>query len=230
MMSLIRLLIGLLLLPVCVAITWTATALATAAQPGGEWLIPPSGLALAGGYLLWLVVYFTLPRPVRTYILAHELTHALWGALMGAKIFKVSVKKDKGSVTLSKSNFIITLAPYFFPLYTVLLVMAYYLLAIFVDVARYHLLWLGLVGFTWGFHFSFTILSLMQHQSDIQAYGRVFSYTVIYGLNVLGICLWIVLVSEPRLDDFVSTFAWHAERVLGVCLAGGGHLIDRLRQ
>ena len=162
-------------MPLCVSISLTAVDLVTAAQTNGPAAVPASALALGGGYLLWLAVYFTLPKPYRTYVFAHELTHALWGALMGARIFKVSVTRHKGSVTLSKTNFLITLAPYFFPLYTVLAIVAYYALSIFYPLERYQLWWLGLVGFTWGFHFSFTVMSLMQRQSDIEAYGRLFS-------------------------------------------------------
>ncbi len=203
-MSVIRLLIGLLLLPVCLATSQIALAIAGSAQTESDAVVPPPALALIGGYVLWLVIYFTLPRPVRTYVLAHELTHALWGALMGAKVSKLSVSKTKGSVTLSKTNFLITLAPYFFPFYTVLIVLGYYIASIFYDMKAYDFWWLGLIGFTWGFHFTFTISSLMQKQTDIQAYGHLFSYTTIYILNVLGIALWVVLVSPPTLEDFVQ--------------------------
>ena len=206
-MRALRLIIGILLLPACVGATRLALALTAASHPVGEAPIPPAAMAIGGGYILWLAVYFTMPKPVRTYILAHELTHALWGTLMGAKIFGMSISRDRGSVTLSKTNFLITLAPYFFPLYTVLIVIGYYVLAIFYDLAPYHLWWLALVGFTWGFHFTFTVSSLLQHQSDIQAYGFVFSYAVIYLFNALGICLWIVLVSSPTIEVFMA-MAW----------------------
>ena len=222
MMGLLRFLVGLLLLPVCVAATQTLMALAAAVRPESTAFLPPSTLALGGGYVLWLVMYYTLPKPFRTYVLAHELTHALWGTMMGARVLRMSVSKSRGSVTLTKNNFLITLAPYFFPLYTVLLVVGYYVLGAFFDIARYNLVWLALVGFTWGFHFTFTIGSLMQHQSDIHLYGRVFSYAVIYLFNVAGVCLWVVLVSSPRMAEFwafagfylreMGHASWHATR------------------
>jgi hypothetical protein len=203
-MHILRLIIGILLLPACYATTRVVMDLSAASHPTGTAAIPPASIAMGGGYILWLVVYFTMPKPVRTYILAHELTHALWGAMMGAKIFKMSVRRDSGSVTLSKTNFLITLAPYFFPLYTVLIVIAYYVLGIFYDPSPYYLWWLALVGFTWGFHFTFTISSLLQHQTDIQAYGLVFSYATIYLFNALGICFWIILVSPPTIEDCIA--------------------------
>lgn len=213
-MGVLRFLIGLVLLPVCVAASQTLLALLAAIRPDSTALIPPSAMALGGGYLLWLLVFFTLPRPFRTYVLAHELTHAIWGSVMGARVVRMSVKKHGGSVTLTKNNFLITLAPYFFPLYTAITVAGYYLLGLFTDVERYHLLWLGLVGFTWGFHFTFTIGSLLQHQSDIQLYGRLFSYSVIYLANILGACLWVVMVSSPRWRDLAALGGFYLREAL----------------
>jgi hypothetical protein len=198
-----------MLLPVCAAATRTVIELVRDAQPASTAAVPASALALGGGFLLWLVIFLTLPRPVRTYVLAHELTHALWGALMGARVLQMRVSREKGSVTLSKTNFLITLAPYFFPLYTAIVIVGYYVTGIFADVERYHLVWLALVGFTWGFHFTFTITTLLQHQTDIQECGRVFSYAVIYLLNVLGIALWIVMVSAPTLEQMVESLGGH---------------------
>jgi hypothetical protein len=202
-MRIVRFFVGLLLLPVCVAVTQAVVSLVRLAQVASDVIIPPSAWALGGGFVLWLVVFFTLPRPVRTYVLAHELTHALWGSLMGEKVLGMSVSEQKGSVTLSGSNFLITLAPYFFPLYTILVIIGYYLLAIFYDVGDYYLCWLGLVGLTWGFHFTFTISSLCQHQTDIKECGHLFSYTVIYLFNIIGIGLWIVAVSDATLEQLI---------------------------
>ena len=189
----------------CAAATQAVTGLVRCcAQPSASGNISSAGWALVGGFLVWLFLYFTLPRPVRSYVLAHELTHALWGSMMGARVSDMKVSGQSGSVTLSKTNFVITLAPYFFPLYTVLAIALYYLLSVFIAVAPYHLYWLALVGFTWGFHFTFTISTLAQHQTDIRACGILFSYTVIALLNVLGIGLWVVMVSSATLEQFLG--------------------------
>jgi hypothetical protein len=207
--------VGLLLVPFCIAISQTLWELVTAIRPESDALFPAPAVALIAGLGLWLLLYTTLPRPVRSYILAHELTHALWGAMMGASIHSIKVSAERGAVTMSKNNFIITLAPYFFPLYTVLTVAAYYLLGMFFEVEKYHLFWLGAIGLTWGFHLTFTISALMQHQTDIHQHGRLFSYAVIYLCNVLGICLWVVTVSAVTLELLIGLMqertlvAWH---------------------
>ena len=205
MLKLLKFMIGLLLLPVCAVVSQVLWGLLqAAARTETAVFLPLPALALFAGFVLWLVMFMLFPRPVRSYILAHELTHALWGLLMGASIARISVKEDRGAVVLSRTNFLITLAPYFFPLYTVLLIGLYYLLMLFYPVERYHLLWLGLVGLTWGFHVTFTVSALLQRQSDIRDQGHLFAYTVIYLATVLGICLWVIMVSDATFAETVN--------------------------
>lgn len=190
-----RFLIGLALLPVCAAVARTLWALLMNLPGPSGTLLPVQALSLGAGLVLWVFLYFTMPRPMRTYVLAHELTHALWGMLFGARVLRMQVRADSGAVTLTKTNFLVALAPYFFPLYTMIVVVAYGVLTLFRDPGPYELYWLALVGFTWGFHLTFTVSSLMQQQSDIRDNGRLFSWAVIFLMNALGICLWVVLVS-----------------------------------
>ena len=223
LVRLLKILVGLLLLPVCVVLTQTAWQLLVAAHPSALTL-PPGALAGIGGFLLWIAIFFLMPRPVRSYVLAHELTHALWGMALGARVSRIRVGREAGSVELSKSNFLVALAPYFFPFYTVLTVAACGLAGLFVDMAPWRLWWLAAVGFTWGFHFTFTITALTQRQTDIKAHGRLFSYTVIYALNLLGIGIWIVVLAVPdwreaaaRLEgNSRALVAWAADRYRSV--------------
>ncbi len=201
-----KLLFGLLLLPFCVAVTRTLAALLQSIQPMSYSSLPLSTWGLFIGFFLWVFLFFCLPRPTRSYVLAHELTHALWGWVMGARIKRMRISKNSGSVTLTKSNFLVALAPYFFPLYTVLVILGYYILSIFFNLRTYEPFWLGLVGLTWGFHLTFTIDTLLTHQPDIRENGRLFSYALIYFMNLFGIALWIVTISSPTLEGFVDQF------------------------
>ncbi len=201
-------LIGLLLLPVCVSATAALGQLVmgTVTAPG-DW--PLSTRALFAGFLLWIVLYLCLPRPARAYVLAHELTHALWGWMFGAEIKGLKVTKKGGHVKLTKNNFLITLAPYFCPFYTLCVVLLYLVLTFFVDMTGYEPLWLGWIGLTWGFHLTFTLSALALHQPDIRMHGRLFSYSVIYLCNVLGIVLWVVTVSTPSWTEYGALIADH---------------------
>ncbi|MBL7115368.1 MAG: M50 family metallopeptidase [Kiritimatiellae bacterium] len=193
--SVLRIVIGLGLLPLCVIAIRSLLQLILLLQNTSDGTVPPDGWALISGFLLWIAVFLMLPRPARSYVLAHELTHALWASLCGERVMGIRVNQDSGSVLLSRSNFLITLAPYFFPLYTVLVIAAHCIITIFFDLGPYRLYILGLIAFTWGFHFTFTIHTLLQHQSDIRECGYLFSYTFIFFMNLVGIVLWVLLVS-----------------------------------
>jgi hypothetical protein len=135
-------------------------------------------------------------------VLGHELTHALWGLAFGAKVSNLKVRSTGGSVTLTKSNVWITLAPYFFPFWTMIVVLLALAVRGIIYLANPETpfpvpwLWMFAVGFTWCFHACFTIRSLMQTQSDVQEYGRVFSWTLILACNTAGILLWIVCTTD----------------------------------
>ena len=192
--KLLKFLIGLLLLPLCWASSRVIFALLQSLPAEtSDW----APWALPSGFAVSVLGFFLLPRPFRTYVLAHEMTHAVWGLLMGARVGKMKVGKTGGHVMLSKSNFIISLAPYFFPFYTGLVITLWYGLGCFWDVGRYELWWLAAVGLTWGFHVTFTVYMLSQHQPDIHENGRLFSYVIIYLANLFFVALWVIVISAP---------------------------------
>lgn len=200
----LKFLIGLLLLPaVWIVVVATAQLLASLRleELGGS---PELTWWLAGGFLFWLLLFFTMPRPMRTYVLGHELTHAFWALLMGARVSRLRVSARGGSVTVSKSNWIITLAPYFFPFYTMLVLLLTFILGGFIDLHPYQPLALALIGLTYAFHITFTLSILAIRQPDIQEHGRLFSYTVIILLNLLGLGCWVVAVATPTLQDYAT--------------------------
>ena len=192
MKKFLKLLIGLFLLPLCWAASRAVFALLTSTTPNAS-----AGWALPAGFLISVLGFFLLPQAFRTYVLGHELSHAIAGLLMGAKVGRMKVGREGGHVELSKSNFIIALAPYFFPFYTALAIALWVGLGFFWNVSAYEALWLALVGLTWGFHVTFTIYMLSQHQPDVQEHGRIFSYVVIYLANLFFVSLWMILIGGP---------------------------------
>lgn len=205
-MKFIRALIGLLLIPVCIALSQALFDSMRVLWPGSLSAVSPSAMALGIGIALWLAVYLGLPRPVRTYVLAHELTHALWGWLMGAKVHGIRFSKEGGVTRLSRTNAMISLAPYFFPLYTFIVITGFGIASFFADVRPYVLYWLMLVGFSWGFHVTFTFSALSRPQSDIEEFGRLFSCTVIYLFNIAGGAAWLIIGSRLTCAQFLSAF------------------------
>ncbi len=179
-----------------------------------------------GGFAAWLLLNAIFPRPVRTYVLGHELTHALWGMLMGARVSRLRVSNRGGSVNLSKSNVLITLAPYFFPFYSVLALVIFLLVEFFGDTGAYLPFWYGLFGLTWSFHLTFTVTMLATHQPDIQEHGRVFSYVFIYCINLATAAVLLhVLTAQPLRD--LANGAW--QQTHAVYLATWSGLMTAMR-
>ena len=175
--------------------------------PGpSEGLFSAEAVSLFAGLVAFPVAWHFVPDPVRLYVLGHELAHAVVGLLFGARVSNLKVGVKGGSVQLTKSNVWITLAPYFLPFWTMVVVAV----ASVVRGVMYFThpgvplpapwAWMFAVGFTWSFHACFTIRSLMQRQPDVEEYGRVFSWTFILACNIAGVLLWIVCTTgiAPR--------------------------------
>jgi hypothetical protein len=212
-MRAVKFLIGILLLPPCYVAARTLGDLMMTLRPNSLQEVSFEAWSLLGGFGFWLVFWFAMPKPVRAYVLGHELTHALWALLMGARVSRLKVSGRGGSVQLTKTNFLITLAPYFFPFYTVCVILGYGIVLLFVDLGLYQPFWLALIGLSWGFHATFTVTALLQRQTDIEANGHLFSYAIIFLFNVLGLCLWIVIVASPTGEQFETALRSHATAV-----------------
>lgn len=190
MANFLRSLLGLALLPACwgVSRSLVDAILVAAGSSSG---FPLEAVSLLSGIIAFAFCWALLSHPVRTYVLGHELTHALWGLFFGAVPSQLKVGQRGGSVRLTKTNFLITLAPYFFPFYTFVVVLVALVAYAFVRPLPYLPLWMFLIGFTWAFHVLFTLSTLTLRQPDVQTYGRLFSWTFIYLVNVLLVLAWL---------------------------------------
>lgn len=213
MLRLCKMGLGLLLLPVCAGMTLTLLGLFEGFKQSRGLALPPNTLGFVVGFSLWILLYLTLPRPARSYVLAHEMTHALWAHLFGVRVMGMKVGRDQGHVLLSGSNFLITLAPYFFPFYTLCSLLLYGLFSLAWDQKPYAPFWMGLVGLTWSYHFTFTWSALRSGQSDVHEHGNLFSLPVIYLGNVLGLCLWILVILPGTDSGFYSRVLSDQQRV-----------------
>jgi hypothetical protein len=147
----------------------------------------PLAVAFTAGFILYFPIHFLLYKPVLSHVLAHELTHALAALAMGGKVTEIHATHSGGSAVTSKSHFFISMAPYVFPLYTVLALGLY---AIAAPAFKIYLI--GLVGFTYAFHWVLTVYSLSHHQPDLDEGGVVFSLIFIFTANMI---VWMLLFS-----------------------------------
>ena len=114
---------------------------------------------------------------------------------MGGRVSRFRVGPDGGHVVTSKANFWIALAPYFFPLYSILAITIYGVLSLFLDVQPYGRLLYAVIGVTWAFHFTFTCWMIPKNQTDLSDHGTFFSLVVIYLMNLLLLSAMLILAS-----------------------------------
>jgi hypothetical protein len=205
--------IAILLLPLCLgAVRALWLVLSASGQATTTWV------AILSGVACWLVIYMLLPKPMWVYVFGHELTHALWTWLFAGRVKQLKVTSKGGHVVVTKNNFLISLAPYFFPLYVVLVVLAFVAGNLIWNwmpyVVGFHLL----VGAAYAFHVTLTWHILKTEQSDITQHGYAFSAVVIF-LGNIG----VLLIGVPLLAAKVGVLT-----SLGWWLKSTGEVVNHL--
>jgi hypothetical protein len=209
----VKLLIGILLLPVCLATArtvWQVFAMAGSADR--VWL------PMFAGAASWVAIFLLLPKPMWIYVLGHELTHAVWTWICGGKVKRLRATSEGGHVLTTKSNFVIALAPYFFPFYAALVVLVFIVGDLIWSWRGGYLPWFHFfLGAAYAFHITLTYEILKTRQSDITSQGYLFSTVVIFLGNA-----WVLLLGVPLLtgQGFLQT--------LGRWLENNGEVIQRL--
>lgn len=187
----IKLIIAMLLLPICGGAAMALLKVLHACGSADTTWIP-----LLAGAACWIVIFFLLPKPMWIYVFGHELTHVLWTWLFGGQVKQMKVTSKGGHVIISKTNFVIALAPYFFPLYVVLVVVMFALGNLIWNWHGY-LVWFHLcVGAAYAFHLTLTFHVLQTQQSDITSQGYLFSAAIIFLGNVCVLLFGIPLLTE----------------------------------
>lgn len=192
----VKFVFALFLIPFCAVLTQTFfTAFARATLTQHLWAAEEFWFFSLGA-VLWLIAFFGLSRPVILYVFGHELTHALWVWMMGGQVSRFRVGRDGGHIVTNKNNFLIALAPYFFPLYSILAIVAYGVLSLFYDVRPYGRLLYAVIGVTWAFHFTFTCWMIPKKQTDLSDHGTFFSLVIIYLMNLTLLSVMLVLAAR----------------------------------
>lgn len=196
--SWVKFIIGLFLLPVALILTETFFQAFTASIQHGL-LATQSFGCFAAGMVLLGILFFIVPRQILMwpYVFGHEMTHAIWVKLFGGTVndhFHVSL--DGGHVLTDRVNTWIALAPYFFPLYSFLVVTLYGAASLAADLSAYRWVLFLLLGFTMAFHLVFTCLLIAKGQPDLHYGGTFFSLVLIYLINLLIITGLLLLTGK----------------------------------
>jgi hypothetical protein len=183
--------IAVLLLPLCVG---AASALWMVLRASGG--ADTTWVPFLAGAACWVVIYLLLPKPMWIYVFGHELTHALWTWLHGGRVKKFKASAKGGHVVVTKSNFVIALAPYFFPIYAILVVLVF-LAGCWLWNWQHYLVWFHLLlGAAYAFHVTLNWHILKHSQTDISEQGYMFSAVVIFLGNVVVLLVGIPLLAS----------------------------------
>lgn len=200
----VKTIIAILLLPLCLGAT-RALFLVFQASGGAEKVWVP----MLAGAACWVIVFLLLPKPMWIYVVGHEMTHAIWAWIFGGSVKTFKAGADGGHVVVTKSNFVITLAPYFFPLYVVLVVLIFIAGHLLWGWNRYMVWFHLLAGAAYAFHVTLTAHVLRTKQSDITQQGYLFSAVIIWLGNVLVLLLGVPLITGRV--GLVTAFRWVLE-------------------
>jgi hypothetical protein len=200
--SWLKFIIGLFLTPLAWVLTLTFLQTFTSSFHQGL-LANASAGYFAGGVVLFGFLCLVVPQRVLMfpYVLGHEVTHAIWVKLFGGKVadhFHVSL--EGGHVLSDRVNTWIALAPYFFPIYSVLVVTLYGAASLVTNMSPCRPVLFLLLGATMAFHLTFTFLLIVRGQPDLHYGGTFFSLMVIYLLN-LFILTCLLLVFDIALTE-----------------------------
>src|SRR5207247_1092301 len=127
-----------------------------------------------------------------------------------------------GHIVTDRNNVLIALAPYFFPIYSILAIATYGVLSIFYNTQPYGRLLYAVIGATWAFHFIFTCWMITKHQTDLSDHGTFFSLVVIYLMNLLLLSVMLVFAS-PQMTfadfgaDFITNITNFSHGVVNLC-------------
>ncbi len=197
--KLFKIVVGIFLLPVCVGAVLTLwEVISKSGKAESIWI------TVLSGAVVWVLIYIFLPKPIWIYVFGHELTHAIWSWIFGGHLKKMKVSSDGGHVLITKSNFLTSLAPYFFPIYVVFLVVIFAVGSIFWNWNQYVLLFYFLIGVMYAFHITLTSHVLKTEQSDIKNEGYIFGGVIIFLGNMLVLLIGIPLLTKMNMQNALN--------------------------
>lgn len=139
-------------------------------------------IAFFAGFISFAVFWIIFKRPLQVVCtFEHELTHLLFGLLFLKRPHSfVVTRHDGGYVELSGGNFLITLAPYFFP------TVSYLLLPLLYFIPKSAMpIYLAILGASVAFHFASTWAEIHWQQTDLHEAGIVFSLIFLPVANLI---------------------------------------------
>lgn len=161
------------------------------------------------GEILFALIGFTTALLVNSFFKRsdfwntfwHELTHLFWAKLFRAQIGTIMVSNKKGGYVSHSDTFhwalpFVSLAPYFFPMVPIILI----IFKFFIKSSYYHSI-AFLVGFTLLLFYVDLIKTIKIPQPDILQNGIMFSTIIIFSMNIF----FVLIIVSSMLSQITAT-------------------------
>lgn len=175
-----------------------------------------NSISLFTGLVFFVFSKVMMDPSVRTsmQVIAHELTHTFFAFLTFHKVSNIRIHPDDTGgemVFQGKGNWLIIIAPYFFPLFCVIyMCLMNFLPSQFV----FHFI----LGYFLGYHIDTVCSQIHPEQTDLQKVGYVFSFIFLPGINLLtigsilafnlkglrGILDYFLLINQINMDYLIN--------------------------
>lgn len=190
-----KFLYGIILLPLCYVIMQTLVYVVSHTEFSSRLV-----RLFFAGCITYVVIHFVLYKPIKIYIIGHEIVHMLSTYLCGGKVKKVKVSNSSGMVSVDKVNTFIALSPYFVPFYTIIVVILWIVLRYIVKLSISTNVLSFFLGFTLMFHFVLTLYAIYFGQQDFKISGWLFSIVLIFIINCSILLLLFIFVFPSKLE------------------------------
>lgn len=147
--------------------------------------------------ILWKVVFKNITNSwVLTF--EHEITHGLFALLTFHKITSIKVTTGNGGHIsysgIGGGNWLITIAPYFFPTLSVLVLVIMYFSSM-----PLHSTLLGIFGFSMAYHMHSTLIETHSGQTDLKEVGFTFAWLFLPAANILVNIMLLSLIPHDNI-------------------------------
>ncbi len=144
--------------------------------------------AFAGGAFLYLAlkIIAAARSNISMQILAHELTHTFFALLTFHKVVHIHLNMDESGGAMGfkgRGNWLITIAPYFFPLFLFFMMLA---VTFFSSKIPDSLMVNGVFGYFFAYHLESILVQIHGEQPDFQEVGFPFCWLFLPGANLFA--------------------------------------------
>ncbi|MBU1221031.1 M50 family metallopeptidase [Myxococcota bacterium] len=198
---------GLLMIPALWA--FGASVIKMIQRPG---VSIPFGIGFGGYFVLWKLFFRSRSFGSVFSTFEHELTHALFAWLTLHRVTNLRVTwSSGGSVSFTPpGNWLIYLAPYFFPTITFMLLPF--------TLSGASSVFIAAVGVSASYHMTSTWIETHFSQTDIQQTGFLFSFLFLPTANFIcyGVIISVLMEKGHGFGAYFSQLSYYASRVWSI--------------